>query len=185
MKAAAQKSVAREINRLHEEVVRSTAGSKQALHAALAAAWRAGHLLIEEKKRVRRTMGGGAWRLWLEQNFRGSARTATNYMRLAASVADASFLQGLSLRQAYFRLGIATEPKSRATSVQVAPLPAHVRLATRLVRALKEEGGDFARLPPEQVAAFRQDLRSLYEQLRRLFEPGATNNGRLPVSKSA
>ncbi len=185
MKEAAPKSVAREINRLHEDVVRGTAESKQALHAALAAAWRAGHLLVEEKKRVRRTMGGGAWRLWLEQNFRGSARSATDYMRLAASVADVSFLQGLSLRQAYFRLGIATEPKSRSTSVHVAPLPAHVRLATRLVRALKEEGGDFGRLAPDQVATFRQDLRSLYEQLRRLFEPGAVNNSAPGVSKSA
>lgn len=69
-------------------------------------------------------------------------------MRLAASVAGVSFLQGLSLRQAYFRLGIATEPKSRAISVHVEPLPAHVRLATRLVRALKEETADSGHLAP-------------------------------------
>jgi len=178
------KSAAREINRLHEEVSRRTAESKEALQAALVAAWRAGQLLIAEKKRVRRAMGAGAWRLWLEQHFRGTARTATNYMRLAESVADISFLRGMSLRQVYFRLGIATEPKSRAKSVQVEPLPAHVRLATRLIRALKEESGDFARLSPQQVTTFRQDLRALYEQLRRLFEPTA-NNGTSVVSKSA
>gem|GEM_PF-4377159 len=143
-----------------------------------------GQLLNAEKKRVRRTMGGGAWLLWLEQHFRGTRRTASNYMRLAASVADVSFLQGLSLRQAYFRLGIATEPKCRATSVHVEPLPAHVRLATRLVRAIKEEGGDFGQLQAAQVAAFRQDLRVLYDQLRRLFEP-VSNNGASAVSKSA
>ncbi len=184
MNTAGPKSAAREINRLHEEVVRRTAESKDALHAALAAAWSAGQLLNAEKKRVRRTMGGGAWLLWLEEHFRGTRRTASNYMRLAASVADVSFLQGFSLRQAYFRLGIATEPKSRATSVHVEPLPAHVRLATRLVRAIKEESGDFEQLSPAQVAAFRQDLRVLYDQLRRLFEP-TSNNGASAVSKSA
>jgi hypothetical protein len=59
-----------------------------------------------------------------------------------------------------------------------------VRLATRLVRAIKEEGGDFGQLPPAQLAAFRQDLRVLYDQLRRLFEP-VSNNGASAVSKSA
>lgn len=184
MSEAGTKSAAQEINRLHAEVTRCAAESKRSLHAALAAAWRAGHLLIAEKQRVRRTMGGGAWLLWLEQNFRGTRRTASNYMRLAQSVADASFLKGMSLRQAYFRLGIATEPKSRAKSVAVEPLPEHVRLATRLIRALKEESGDFARLSPQQVTTFRQDLRALYEQLRRLFEPTA-NNSAPGVSKSA
>lgn len=171
MKTSANPSAAREINRLHAEVERQAEQSKEALHAALAAAWRAGQLLAAEKQRVRRTMGGGAWLLWLEQNFRGTARTATNYMRLAASVTDPETLRGLSLRQAYFRLGIATEPKSRANSVAVEPLPAHVRLATRLLRALHEEASDFDKLPPPQVSAFRQDLRALYEELRRLFEP--------------
>ena len=147
MSESADSSAAREINRLHEEVVRCAADSKSALHAALVAAWRAGQLLAAEKKRVRRTMGGGAWLLWLERNFRGTRRTASNYMRLAESVADAAFLHGLSLRQAYLRLGIATEPKSRAESVPVAPLPAHVRLAAKLVRTLKAET-DFARLAP-------------------------------------
>lgn len=184
MSDTATKTAAREINRLHEEVVRCTADSKKALHVALAAAWQAGQLLNAEKKRVRQKMGAGAWLLWLRQNFRGTPRTAQNYMRLAQSVADASFLQGMSLRQAYFRLGIATEPKSRASSVHVEPLPAHVRLATRLVRALNEETRDFTRIAPAQLTAFRQDLRALYEQLRRLFEPTANNIG-ASVSKSA
>ena len=48
---------AHEINRLHEEVVRQTEGSRQRLHAALVAAWQAGQLLLAEQKRVRRTMG--------------------------------------------------------------------------------------------------------------------------------
>ena len=178
------KSAAREINRLHEEVVRCTAESRQALHSALAAAWRAGQLLNAEKTRVRKTMGAGAWLIWLRQNFRGTPRTAQNYMRLAQCVADESFLKGMSLRQAYFRLGIATEPKSRAASVHVEPLPPHVRLAARLMRALKDETRDFTQIAPPQLTAFRQDLRGLYEQLRRLFEPTANHLGS-PVSKSA
>jgi hypothetical protein len=178
----ANENAAREINRLHAEVVHSAAQSKEALHAALVAAWQCGRLLVAEKERVRRRMGGGAWLLWLQQCFKGSRRTAARYMALAASVEDVSFLRGLSLRQVYFRLGIATEPKSRARSVQVAPLPEHVRLATRLLRALNEETGGLTRLPPAQVAVFRQDLRALFEQLRRLFEP---NLARSEVSKSA
>jgi hypothetical protein len=173
-------SAVSEINRLHAEVERHATQSKASLHAALVAAWEAGRLLLAEKKRVRRTMGGGAWLLWLEESFQGSRRTASNYMRLAAKVTDPSFLQGMSLRQAYLRLGIATEPKARAESVHVAPLPAHVRLASRLVRVLNEEAS-FDRLPAAQAAAFRQDLRLLYERLRRLFEPA--NNSPGSVSK--
>ena len=122
-------SAEKEINRLHEEVVRLSADSKQSLLGALAAAWKAGRLLIEEKQRVRRTMGHGAWLLWLEHRFQGTARNAQLYMRLAQTVDDVSTLQGMSLRQIYFQLGIATEPKSRLESALVHPLPARIRLA--------------------------------------------------------
>ncbi len=157
------------INQLHEEVARCAADSKQSLQAALVGAWSAGRLLVAEKRRVRKIMGAGAWLSWLEQNFRGSRRTASRYMRLAETVVDVSSLQGLSLRQAYHRLDIATEPKSRAESVRVALLPAHVRLAAKLVRTLKPET-DLEQMPPEQITAYRQDLRALYERLHRLFE---------------
>jgi hypothetical protein len=63
-------------------------------------------LLVAERKRVLRTMGPGAWLLRLKSNFRGTARTAQRYMRLAQCVADVTFLQGMSLRQVYARLGI-------------------------------------------------------------------------------
>jgi len=164
-------SAADEINRLHEEVVRQTDSSKQCLHAALAAAWRAGQLLLVEQKQVRRTMGA-AWGQWLNEKFHGSRRTAQNYMRLAESVADVAAFQDLSLRQVYLRLGIATEPKSRTDSPRVEKLPPHIRLANRLLLALSLT----SRSNPEQSAAFRQDLRALYERLRRLFEPGAPAN---------
>lgn len=158
---------AREINRLHGEVERLADESKTALTSALGAAWRAGRLLLAEKKRVRRTMGGGAWQLWLKEHFRGSERTAQRYMRLAASVDNVTALQAMSLRQAYAGLGIPTEPKSVAATTPVQALPAHVRLANRLLVALKPCAQS---LTPQQRETYRQDLRALYEQLRRLFE---------------
>ena len=172
MSVPAPVPAAQEINRLHAEVVRQVEASKQALHTALAAAWRAGQLLLAEKKRVRRTMGGGAWLLWLREHFRGSPRTAQNYMRLAETVADVSLLQAMSLRQVYLRLGIATEPKSRAGSVPLQALPPYLRFAHRLLAALQPCVKAFT---PEQSEAYRQDLRPLYERLRLLFEPGIAN----------
>jgi len=152
MTAPAASSAAREINRLHAEVDRLAVESKQSLHAALSAAWRAAEILFQPEQ-------PGA---------------AQNYMRLAQNVADVSTLAGMSLRQAYIHLGISTAPKSRGEAVRVPSLPAHVRFATRLVRALHAEP-DLGRLPPERLSAFRQDLRPLYDQLRRLFEPAANN----------
>ena len=157
-----------EINRLHEEAKRSSVVSRQALQGALVAAWQAGHLLGEERKRVFRSMGPGAWLLWLKANFRGTARTAQRYIRLANCVNDAAFLQGMSLRQAYARLGIATEPKTAGKRRLRHTLPAHVVLANRLVRTLKRRPGQTVE---EQGEAYRRDLRLLFEKLRRWFEP--------------
>jgi len=168
-------SAAREINRLHEEVVRLTAESRQSLLGALSAAWQAGHLLIAEKNRVWRAMGRGAWLLWLEQCFHGTARTAQNYMRLAEDTPDVSAFQGLSLRQVYLRLGIATEPKSRVESGHVPMLPPHIRFAQKLIVALKpciKEG----KLTAEQWESYKHDLRPLYDQLRRFFETRPVEN---------
>jgi hypothetical protein len=177
---AITRSPAEEINRLHSEAVKLAAASRQSLDAALMAAWRAGALLIDEKKRVRRTMGAGAWLIWLESNFRGTPRTAQRYMRLARSVSDPGFVQGLSLRQAYERLGIATEPKRRG---QPAPgrLAPHVSLATRLVRTLRSPKV-CAQMTPERRKAYQADLRMLYDRLRLLFENQPVNNFTATVS---
>ena len=158
-----------EINRLHAEAVKSTSASREALHAALVAAWKAGQLLAVEKRNVRRSMGPGAWHLWLERCFAGTPRTAQRYMLLARSVSDVSFLRGMSLRQVYFRLGIATEPKSPGRSVLLRPVPRHAVLAARLLGLLKARRN---LLPPELQKTYEQDLRPLYERLRSLFEPG-------------
>jgi len=175
-------SAAREINRLHDEIVRRTTESKNALIGALEMSWRAGQLLLAEKERVRRTMGG-AWLLWLEQCFHGTPRTAQKYMRLAQTVDDVSTLRGMSLRQTYFRLGIATEPKSRAECVQAQPLPPYIRLANKLFVALRP---CIKGLPtmPEQGEAFRRDLRPLYDQLRRIFEKGSPSNSPENLSRT-
>jgi hypothetical protein len=159
-------SEAAEINRLHAEAVRLAAASKESLNAALVTAWMAGRLLVEQKRRVRQSMGPGAWQLWLERCFTGTPRTAQRYMLLARNVADASFLAGMSLRQTYFRLGIATEPKSFARSAVLRPVPQHAVLATRLLGLIKPR----SRLAPEMQRSYQQDLRPLYERLRSLFE---------------
>lgn len=139
---------------------RAEVDSRNSLRLALSAAWKAGQLLIAEKKSVNRRMGRGAWMTWLEQNFNGSARTAQRYMCLAHSITDASFLRGLSLRQAYFRLGISTEPKARRETVSVSPLPETIRLATRLVEVLRARPAN----------GYQEDLRPLFDQLRTMFE---------------
>lgn len=170
MNTPAEKStgLATEINRLYEEATRLSKESNQALHAALVAAWQAGQLLLEEKKRVRQRMGPGAWLLWLEQHFQGTPRTAQRYMRLAKSVSDVSFLAGMSLRQAYARLGIATEPKTPAERTVMPPLPRHVSLANRLLGLLAVEGKRRSSASAKS-SAYQQDLLPLYERLRALF----------------
>ena len=144
-----------------------TSESRDMLHVALMAAWKAGQLLSVEKRTVRRTMGPGAWQLWLERYFLGSSRTAQRYMRLAKTVADVSFLKSMSLRQTYFRLGISTEPKSPARSVVLRPVPRHAALAVRLLAVVPVWSRSIS---PEKQQAFRQDFRPLYERLRSWFE---------------
>ncbi len=165
---ACRSSGAEEINRLHAEAEKLSAESRDALHAAVVAAWKAGQLLLAEKRNIRRTMGPSAWLLWLEQSFAGTPRTAQRYMLLARSVSDMSFLCGMSLRQVYFRLGIATEPKSAGRATIIRQLPRHATLAMRLLGVLGAKPGG---LSAELQLAYRQDLRPLYERLRSLFDP--------------
>ena len=156
-----------EVNRLHAEAEKSRAKSREMIDVALVAAWKAGQLLLVEKRTVRRTMGPGAWILWLERYFVGTPRTAQHYMRLASTVADISFLRGMSLRQAYSILGIATEPKSPARSVMLRPISPHATLAVRLLALLPTRSNSIS---PEMQRTYRQDFRPLYERLRILFE---------------
>ena len=115
-------------------------------------------------------MGSGAWDLWLNRYFKASRRTAQRYMLLAKKVNDVSVFEGMSLRQVYSRLAIATEPKSAKAAMAIAPLPRHITLATRLLGVLKTKPNT---LPLELQKAYQQDLRPLYERLRLLFESGS------------
>src|SRR5688500_5883879 len=112
-----------QISRLHAEAGRRTMDSRTALDAALVAAWQAGKLLCAERVEVQKRMARGAWAHWLAVSFRGPRRTAERYMRLAATIGDEAELGGLSLRQAYFRLAISTEPKQRTKLPQLCQLP--------------------------------------------------------------
>ena len=152
---------AEEINELHAEAVRLAGQSRDALRGALVAAWNAGQLLIAAKGHVRRLMGPGGWQLWLEGHFSGTPRTAQRYMLLAKGLPNPSNLEGISLRQTYFRLGIATEPKTPGRTL--APIARHAVLATRLLCLLDTPS-------PELRRAYQRDLQPLYERLHSLFE---------------
>ncbi len=156
-----------EINRLHAEAEKLSAESRDTLHVASVSAWKAGQLLVAEKRNVRRAMGPGAWQLWLKRHFAGTPRTAQRYMRLAATVADVSLLRGMSLRQVYFRLGVATEPKSPTRSVILRPVARHATLTVRLLALVPARTNSVS---PEMQRAYRQDFRPLYERLRSWFE---------------
>ncbi|AWI08299.1 DUF3102 domain-containing protein [Ereboglobus luteus] len=167
-------SAAKEINHLHAEAQRLAAESCHSLDGALAAAWHAGRLLNEEKKRVRHSAGHGAWMPWLKHFFTGSMSTAHRYMRLARGTGDLALLQGLSLRQAYARLGIATEPKHHALDGKpsLPKPPAHVLLAGKLIRFLRQQSRQHT---ARDATDCIRDLAPLYAQLRPLFEHAARN----------
>jgi hypothetical protein len=163
-----------DINRLHAEARRLAGKSRRSLDEALSAAWRAGQLLIEEKARIRRRAGQGAWLAWLETRFHGGVRTAQRYMQMARRAETPDALRGLGLRQAYLRLGIPLSSKTSAEDRRFRPpqLPPIITLAARLTRLLRRQARMSAGIP------FPDDLRALYMQLSHLFE----NTGMRPAS---
>jgi hypothetical protein len=159
-----------QINCLHREVRRLCAESREKLDDALAAAWLAGKLLAEQKQTLRRKAGRGAWLVWLEMIFEGGRSTAYRYMRLACEIFNPETFRGLSLRQAYFRLGIATEPKTSAQQIHpVQPLPEPVVLAQKLLRLLRNR--------QKLSTGCMDDLTTLYHQLRAIFERSSVAQG--------
>lgn len=152
---------------LQADLASGVGRSRASLNLALSAAWKMGQTLDTEKRRARRQMGRGAWPAWLAANFPGSQKAALRLMRLARSISDERQLSALSLRQAYFRLGIPTEPKKRAMP-GLARLPHHVRSAQRLLLSVR------MRLRMRQMDAaarrrLREDLAPLRRQLEVLF----------------
>ena len=163
---ATHNATAARINRLHQEVRRLCAESREKLDGALAAAWHAGKLLAAQRQHLRRTAGRGQWRAWLEASFAGGRSTAYRYMKLAREISDPETLRGLSLRQAYFRLGIATEPKISACQIHpVQTLPEPVVLAQKLLRLLRKK--------QKLSDGCMSDLAVLYRQLHMIFKKAA------------
>jgi len=155
---------AQKINALHADVRRMERESRKKLDGAATAAWQAGKLLLAAKASIVRHGGHGAWMPWLEMKFKGSARTARRYMKLARELPEVPAPDGLSLRQIYFRLGIATEPKApKSNAPKPVAIARHVVLANKLMRVLIESRR-------AQRAINPRDMAPLYAQLRSLFE---------------
>jgi hypothetical protein len=167
MDARERISTADQINKLHSRVESISKQSRKLLDEALTSAWQAGKLLIAEKCRVRKQMDAASWLLWLETNFKGSVRTAQRYMKLARMVPDTSIFAGMSLQQVYESLGIATEPKRKSENTSTFQFPQYVSLANKLVRVLRQCSRRAHKNPSDE--RIRQDLRILYDTLRKLF----------------
>ena len=158
------REIARRINALHAEAEQHRSRCCDAVYGALRAAWQAGHLLLKQKRKIVH----GNWELWLERNFEGKVRTAQRYMLLAKSVPDILQLRGLTLRQAYLRLGIAVTENPHGQERRFAVLPPHAALANRFQRWMRRKE-DVRALPEQERRTLRRDLRPLYDWLDRLF----------------
>ena len=158
------------IGDLQRELARAAVTSRQALDHAMEVAWQIGRLLETERTRVRRTMGRAAWRHWLMENFHGSQRLAERYFQLARTVDNPDTLPQLSLRQTYLRLGISTEPKTRANAHRLPRLPGHVRNAQRLLLSVRMKLR-LRQMDGEQRRRLCDDLAPLHQQLLLLFAP--------------
>src|SRR5687767_9390482 len=152
------------IGDLQRELARATETSRQALDHAIEVAWQIGRLLETERTRVQRTMGQATWRLWLTENFQGAQRLAGCYRQLARTVDNPDTLPALSLRQVYLRLGISTEPKTRANALRLPRLPGHVRNAQRLLLSVRMKLR-LRQMDAEQRRRLCDDLAPLHRQL--------------------
>lgn len=140
------------INELHHEAQMQAGAAKTAMSRAVFAAWEAGKLLQETKKRCTK----GTWSTWLETQFDGSARTAQRYMALARKMQNSEELKSLSLRQAYLHTGIAMAANSEGVSIAKIAIPKHVMLANKLIRLLRRR---------VRINEGMEDLRILYKEL--------------------
>ena len=154
--------IAQKINALHDTARHLEKEPREKLHEAVCAAWQARRLLLDARASIVHHGGRGAWTPWVRTMFKGSIRTAQRYMELARELPEFTLAtpNAMSLRRLYFRLGIATEPKQASGIRCAARLPAHIRLANKLVRELRKS----------RWRINSRDLAALYSDLRRLFE---------------
>ena len=97
-------------------------------------------------------------------------------MLLAKTVPDVLQLRGLTLRQAYLRLGIAVAENLHGSAQRYAVLPAHAALANRFQRWMRQKQ-DVGTLPEQERRTLRHDLRPLYDWLARLFDEDSEKGG--------
>lgn len=76
-------------------------------------------------------------------------------------------IAALSLRQAYYRLGVSTEPKSRTSTRQRSRITAHVRNSQRLVIELRRKRRSS---PGAEIQRIRGDLAPLFRELTALYD---------------
>jgi len=156
------------INAFHQKVRGFEKQSKDALGAALLAAWEAGRLLNEQKSNIE----DGNWGVWLKCRFQGNARTAQRYMQLAKSIPDESHLNGMSIRQAYQKCGISTSGPSKGPVEDVDKrcivLPSYLFNLKQLNRWAQEKG-DPRGLQESEIKALRSEFHLLYQWLSTVF----------------
>lgn len=153
---------------LHREVLRALSESRATLDRALLTAWHIGRLLQVDQARARRLLMLGEWRRSVAANLRCTERTIDRYLKLAAAATDPGDLPRLSFRQAYYRLGVSTQPKARAKSLRLPILPRHLRSAQRVLLSVRTQLRG-RQMTDEQHRHLCDDLRPLHQQLCVLF----------------
>lgn len=146
---------------LAEEIGREVEQAERAWRDAVGHAIRAGELLVEAKAKIKH----GEWLSWLEANFPGSARSAQDYMRLAANAEDARRVAHLGVRGALKQLAAPKTPEADDDHDRGDDL--HRELAAVL------EGVDvdnLDELPPRE----RWDLEDRLAELRERFRASLT-----------
>ncbi len=134
---------------LAAEINRESALAERAWSSALEHAIRAGELLLRAKAQVKH----GEWLPWLDANFKGSARTAQGYMRLAR-YPDPQALADLGLEAALRKIA---RPAPQCWHVGVGDDGPHRTLSADGVEIYVANVGDVATLRLGEAAAVITD----------------------------
>lgn len=155
-----------EVMSRRSEIARLLAHSRAELDSALLATWTLGTKLRDKRHQVRESMGRSGWPEWLRVAFPGKTAVGLRCMRFAEEISSPACIPALSLRQAYFCLGVSTEPKLRSSTRQRRFLAGYVRNAQRLLIELRRQRSRRAGVDLQRV---RADLAPLTRELALLF----------------
>lgn len=126
----------------------------QAYGATVEHAWRAGHALIEAKKRIIH----GEWLPWLEVNFEGSQPTASRYMQIRANYSHVNSLPEGSIGKALKAIGSGS---SNGSSDQPAPRqkkPATFRAVALALHKLAAAAKAFEAIDGSRLADYADEV---------------------------